>query len=48
MNDLELMDKPLQIYNCDESGFAGLPATSEKLFVVKGEACFEQNKGNFS
>ena len=37
-----LLEKPSQIWNCDESGISSHVATHEKAYGVKGETKYQQ------
>ena len=37
-----LLEKPSQIWNCDESGISSHVATREKAYGVKGETKYQQ------
>ena len=42
MKKYNLMDKPHQVWNCDESGVSSHVATREKAYGIKGETKYQQ------
>ncbi|XP_062567732.1 uncharacterized protein LOC134229974 [Saccostrea cucullata] len=42
VKNLELKDKPSQIFNCDETGFSGKEKSKQKVIVNKGTYAYQQ------